>query len=152
MVRELVRVNHNRNCLLCHSPGNADGVSADTLKAPIPLPTEPLGSPANGYQSSSPDLLAHIDMTYLRQDFSMLQPVDDPSPWPEMQRFDFLVRTRAVTEAEATEYREKLARREPGRPSPYKPRPWSHAELTGKDEEPTAEAWRRILEMPAVQR
>ncbi len=42
MVRELVRVNHHRNCMLCHSPGNTDGVSADTLRGPIPLPNEPL--------------------------------------------------------------------------------------------------------------
>ena len=95
VVRELVRVNHNRNCLLCHSPGNTDGVSADTLRAPIPLPTEPLSPPANGYQSSSPDLAVRIDVTYLREDFSLLQPVEDANPWPEMQRFDFLVRTRA---------------------------------------------------------
>ena len=70
VVRELVRINHNRNCLLCHSPGNADGVSAETLTAPMPLPSEPLGTPANGYQTSSPDLLVRIDVTYLRQDFS----------------------------------------------------------------------------------
>ena len=153
VVRELVRVNHNRNCLLCHSPGNTDGVSADALKAPIPLPTEPLGTPANGYQSSSPDLFVRVDVTYLRQDFSQLQPVEDANPWPEMQRFDFLVRTRTVTEAEAADYREKLDKREPGRPSSY------HAaalvalrELTGKDAEPAAAAWRRVLELPAVQR
>ena len=42
VVRELVRVNHHRNCMMCHSPGNTDGVSADTLRGPIPLPNEPL--------------------------------------------------------------------------------------------------------------
>jgi len=29
----------------------------------------------------------------------MFQPVKDSEPWPAMQRFDFLVRTRAVTKA-----------------------------------------------------
>ncbi len=149
MVRELVRVNHARNCLLCHSPGNTDGVLADTLKAPIPLPTEALSSPVNGYQSSSPDLLARIDVTYLRQDFSLMQPVDDPSPWPEMQRFDFLVRTRPVSETEAAEYREKLDKREPGRPSAYQAAALGALrELTGKDAAPTAEAWRKVLDLP----
>ena len=94
-------------------------MSADALKAPIPLPTEPLGRPPTATKSSSPDLFVRVDVTYLRQDFSQLQPVEDANPWPEMQRFDFLVRTRTVTEAEAADYREKLDKREPGRPSSY---------------------------------
>ena len=70
-----------------------------------------------------------------------------------MQRFDFLVRTRTVTEAEAAEYREKLDKRELGRPSPYQAAALvALRELTGKDAEPTAAAWRRVLELPAVQR
>ena len=47
-----------------------------------------------------------------------MQPVEDANPWPEMQRFDFMVRTRAVTEDEAAQYREKLDKREPGRTVP----------------------------------
>ena len=82
-----------------------------------------------------------------------MQPVEDASPWPEMQRFDFLVRTRAVTEAEATEM--------PGKAGPAGSRAVRRRtsaalvalrELTGKDAKPTAEAWRRVLELPAVQR
>ncbi|HVS35450.1 MAG TPA: HEAT repeat domain-containing protein [Gemmataceae bacterium] len=146
VVRELVRVNHNRNCIMCHSPGNTDGVSADTLRAPIPLPTEPLTPSFNGYQSSTPDLAVRLDVTYLRQDFSQMQPVEDAAPWPEMQRFDFLVRERAVTADEAAEVRAKLDKREPGQPSPYQAAALvALRELTGKDAAPTAEAWRRVL-------
>ena len=153
VVHEMVRINHHRNCLLCHSPGNTDGVSQEALKAPIPLPNEQLGSPANGYQSSTPELLVRIDVTYLRQDFSLLQPVEDANPWPEMQRFDFLVRTRTVTDEEAKAFREKLDKREAGRPSPYQRAALSALrDLTGKDAAPTAEAWRKILEQSAGQR
>ena len=35
-VRELVRVNHHRNCLLCHAPANTGNVASDTLTAAVP--------------------------------------------------------------------------------------------------------------------
>ena len=89
-------------------------------------------------------------MTYLREDFSLLQPVEDANPWPEMQRFDFMVRTRAVTVDEAAQYRAKLDKRDPGEPSPYQAAALSALrDLTGKDAAPTAEAWRRVLDLPA---
>ena len=40
------------------------------------------------------------DVTYLTQDFSVMQPVIDHGPWPDMQRFDFFARTRPLTEEE----------------------------------------------------
>ena len=118
--RELVRINHNRNCLLCHAPGNTAGVSPETLTAAVPVPSDPLPNPSDGYQISSPDLSVRIDVTYLRPDFSAMQAVADANPWPEMQRFDFLVRTRTLTKDEAAAAREKLAIRDPGSPSPYR--------------------------------
>jgi len=115
-VRELVRINHHRSCLLCHAPGNTGTVAPDTLTAAVPVPSEPLPLPSQGYQNSSPDLLVRLDVTYLRQDFSMFQAVADANPWPEMQRFDFLVRTRVLTEKEADTYQEKLRNLEPACP------------------------------------
>src|SRR5207245_10994561 len=89
---------------------------------------------------------------YLRQDFSMFQAVADANPWPEMQRFDFLVRTRVLTEKEADTYQEKLRNLEPGRLSPYHRAALAAIrELTGRDREPTADAWRRLLKLPAKQ-
>jgi hypothetical protein len=150
VVRELVRINHHHNCLLCHAPGNTGNVAPDTLTAAVPIPNEPLPSPSDGYRSSSPDLLVRLDVTYLRQDFSVFQPVADASPWPEMQRFDFLVRTRVLAQEEADAYREKLSPGEPGRPSPYHRAALAALrELTGKDTEPTPEAWRRLLKLSA---
>ena len=148
VVRELVRINHHRNCLLCHAPGNTSNVSTDVVTAGIPVPGEPLPSLPQGYENTTPDNLVRVDVTYLRQDFSVRQPVADAHPWPELQRFDFLIRTRQVTEAEAQEYRAKLTPTEPGVLSPY------HRvvlvalrELTGKDTEPNAPAWRRLLKL-----
>ncbi len=98
-VRELVRVNHLRNCVLCHAPSTS---SSDLVVAPVPKPGEPLmilyyDSP-RPRQPSADDIFVRADVTYLRQDFSLTQPVENAVPWPTAQRFDFLVRTRAATE------------------------------------------------------
>jgi hypothetical protein len=151
VVREMVRVNHHRNCLLCHAPGNTDNTPEGVLKVAVPLPTEPLPKPSEGgYQSTpppTPDIVVRLDMTYLRQDFSVMMPVSDAHPWPEMQRFDFLVRTRQLTAEEAKTYVEEV---EPGRLSPYhRAALFALRELTGRDTEPTAAAWRKLLKLPA---
>lgn len=97
IVRELVRINHHRNCLLCHAPADSDKLSREILSAAVPLPDQSL-SRSGGYRfGSSPDIFVRTDVTYLRQDFSMVMKVEKASPWPELQRFDFLVRTREVT-------------------------------------------------------
>jgi hypothetical protein len=147
VVREMVRINHHRNCLLCHAPGNTDTVAPETLSVAVPTPDQPLNPPSGGYQQNgSPDLLVRIDVTYLRQDFSMMQAVADAAPWPEMQRFDFLVRTRELTEEEAAAFRSKLNQHEKGRITPYqRAAVTALRELTGKDTAPTAQAWRELL-------
>ena len=80
-----------------------------------PIPGQPLPTPFQGYGSSSPDLMVRIDVTYLRQDFSAMLPVSVENPWPETQRFDFLVRERQLTCEEADDYRAKLALEGTGR-------------------------------------
>ncbi len=150
VVREMVRINHHRNCLMCHAPGNTDTVGAETLAVAVPTPDQLLNPPSGGYQQSgsSPDLLVRLDVTYLRQDFSMMQAVADAAPWPEMQRFDFLVRTRELTEEEAAAFQAKLEVKEPGRITPYqRAAVTALRELTGKDTGPTAKAWRELLEL-----
>jgi hypothetical protein len=154
VVRELVKVNHHRNCLLCHSPAdpqaNVEGLQQVSLPdmpiGPIPIPGEPMLPPSQGYQRQPQDLLVRVDVTYLRQDFSMMLPVSDAHPWPTMQRFDFMVRTRAVSDDEAEVYREKLAKSGSGAVTPYERAIlFALRELTGRDTEPTAAAWRRLL-------
>jgi hypothetical protein len=113
VVRELVRINHHHNCLLCHAPDTSSRDQASKeeteklapLTAQVPVPSEAMNA---YYSPNSPDILIRFDVTYLRQDFSMKLPVADAAPWPEMQRYDFVVRTREVTEQEADAYRELL--------------------------------------------
>src|SRR6185436_18485707 len=45
-VRELVKVNHHRNCLLCHAPGNTENTPEGVLTVAVPLPGEPLPKPS----------------------------------------------------------------------------------------------------------
>jgi hypothetical protein len=145
VVRELVRINHHRNCLLCHPPGNTPDITADVLTAGVPIPGGSL-SPS-GYRMRSPDILVRADVTYLRQDFSRLQKVPDAKPWPEMQRFDFLVRTRILTEAEAKKYQAELAKMEKN--SPYRRAALNALRaLTNRNAEPTTAAWRQMLASP----
>ena len=109
-------------------------------------PQSPLPSPSEGYSNSIPDILVRLDVTYLRQDFSLLQPVADAHPWPEMQRFDFLVRTRVLTPKEA----DALPTPKKGVLSPYQRVTLAALrELTGRDAAPTPEAWRQLLDLPA---
>jgi hypothetical protein len=147
VIRELVRLNHHQSCLLCHSPGNTPTVSPEALTASVPVPDEPLPSPSQGYNDPSiPDILVRVDVTYLRQDFSVRLPVADAHPWPEMQRFDFLVRSRQLTEQQAKAYREELTSREPGHVPPHRRAVLAALrELTGRDTEPTSQAWRKLL-------
>src|SRR5262249_18497916 len=101
VVRELVRINHHRNCLLCHPPANTPDImrqgkidaanlftdkSLETLTAEAP----PNGQPTSAayYGPSFPDNLVRADITYLRQDFSMVQQVLDDKSTPFPQRFD----------------------------------------------------------------
>ena len=150
VVRELVRVNHHRSCLLCHAPGNTGKVSPDSVTAGVPVPGQPLTPPSGGYNNSQPELLVRVDVTYLRQDFSAFQAVADANPWPEMQRFDFLVPARVLSDEEAASYRDKLKPREAAEFSPYQRAALAALrELTGCDTEPTPAAWRRLLKLPA---
>jgi hypothetical protein len=146
VVRELVRINHHRNCLMCHAPAVPNEVSPQVTTAEVPRPDQPLPFPSDGYSNSIPDILVRLDVTYLRQDFSIMQPVADAHPWPEMQRFDFLVRNRELTTEEATAFPAAKA----GVLSPYQRVTLAALrELTGRDTAPTPDAWRKLLDMPA---
>ncbi len=146
-VKELVKINHHRNCLMCHAPNGSGTPNEEALTAQVAVPGQQLPSPSQGgYRGDIPELLIRLDVTYLRQDFSMSMPVKDAHPWPSNQRFDFFVRERVLSAEEATEFREKLTPKEAGVLSPYhKAAVGALRELTGKDAAPTAEAWRKLL-------
>ncbi|MFQ3593305.1 MAG: HEAT repeat domain-containing protein [Gemmataceae bacterium] len=94
-VREMVRINHFRGCLLCHPPSfHRD----DLVRGNVPTTDTALPSGPQYYAPQA--LLVTARVTYLRQDFSLPQIVSDPGKWPEQQRFDFLTRERPVTPEE----------------------------------------------------
>ncbi|MBV9125696.1 MAG: HEAT repeat domain-containing protein, partial [Planctomycetes bacterium] len=91
---ELVRVNHFRNCFLCHAPSLS---RTDPLRGLVPE----LGKPIREeYYASNQGTFVRADVAYLRQDFSVLLPVAKSEPWPQEQRFDFLIRKRPLTSQE----------------------------------------------------
>ena len=148
VVREMVKMNHHRNCLMCHTPTGSGTPNPNAITAEVAVQTQPLPLPGEGYRQSTPELMIRIDVTYLLPDFSASMQVKDAHPWPEMQRFDFLVRERKLTADEAVAYREKLTPKEAGVLSPYhKAALAALREITGKDTAPTAEAWRKLLEL-----
>jgi hypothetical protein len=95
-MNELVRVNHLSNCLMCHAPSKEN---EDLIRGRIPSPGAPL-PPISQYYQDSTGPFVRADVTYLRQDFSVMQPVKNPGPWPVKQRFDYVVQTRPATTAE----------------------------------------------------
>jgi hypothetical protein len=201
MVNEIVRINHHRNCILCHAPfddatnnlpamfqkpfvlkgditrpeseaseqmvsgpGGSEKVrfnskvnvkssivAAPSLASLIPLPNEPLPSISDGGYGSNTfaDISVRFDMTYLRQDFSLMLPVIDAAPWPTMQRFDFLVRTRELSPEEVQEYRQNAPTTAASYTTPYQRAILlALRELTQRDTGPTSQAWRELLKLP----
>ena len=145
-VREIVRINHVRNCLMCHAPGQDVQNDSNILTAQVPVPGQ--ASPNSGGYGSQcgPALLVRVDVTYLRQDFSMMLPADSASLLPEMQRFDFFVRTRTLEEGEVQAYKDKFDKLEPeALPPNHQAALAALRKLTGQDAAPTADAWRKML-------
>jgi hypothetical protein len=151
-VREIVRINHHRNCLMCHAPAQDTLQNTDVLITQTPVPGEPFPSPGSpilpsAYYGSegTAELAVRIDVTYLRQDFSAMLPVADDAPWPQMQRFDFVVRTRTLKDDAAIAYKEKFDHLQPGAlPPNHMAALAALRKLTGRDTTPTADAWRQL--------
>jgi len=139
VVRELVKVNHMRNCTLCHAPATDD--SPTSINGFVPTPGKSLPAAYYGARSGN---FVRADVTYLRQDFSLMESVEKARPWPKLQRFDFLVRTRLLTEDESAQREAEQASSE---------QPSQHREallyalrgLTGKDGGEDPQRWRELL-------
>lgn len=147
-VKEVVRLNHFCNCVLCHAPSVA---KSDRVRAPIVLPSEK--PPEVAYYSKSSGTFVRADLTHLRQDFSVVQPVQNPGKWPDRQRFDYLVRTRTLTEAEQVAFEQlqkdgMIPRSYPQQASAA----FALRELTGKDLGTTYEQWSAVLAKPIPQK
>ena len=55
------------------------------------------------YYHSSKGNFVRAEITYLKQDFSLMHPVTNHGVWPSLQRFDYLVRKRKLSPAEVEE-------------------------------------------------
>ena len=135
-IPELVRLRHLRNCFLCHP-------AVPVLEAPVGgfVPPDGLKVPPAYYDTSGgtkrfPGDHVRADITFLRQDFSLILPTPDTRPGLPRQRFDFLVRTRPATPAEVARLKDP--------PSTYPQRDavlFVLRELTGKDYGLSTRAW-----------
>ena len=96
--REVVAINHMKNCLLCHAPST--GVQ-DRGRAVVPSWNEPL---PRLYYHAPRGSFVRADTTYLRQDFSVMQEVEDHGPWPKQQRYDYVVYSKEMTNEQARDY------------------------------------------------
>jgi hypothetical protein len=149
-IRELVRVNHFGNCLLCHAPSVSE---SDPVRGLIPAPDQRFPPPLS--HEYYPDHIRSInrgigfvraDVTYVRQDFSTALPVANPGNWPKWQRFDYLVRERRLT-------REELARLKQRQPDIKAQTLSEHRkailfalrELTGRDMGSLPGEWKKLL-------
>lgn len=135
MVRELVRLNHMRSCLLCHAPSanTNDGL----VRGLVPTPGQPL--PPLYYAARSGNFV-RADITFLRQDFSANLPLKAAAPWPEEQRFDFVTRLRPARPEEMAETTAK-----PGNYPQREAVLYALRGLTGKDGGDSSDKWRQLL-------
>lgn len=136
VVAEMVRINHLRNCVLCHAPSTSKD---DPVRGLIPTPGKEI--PVVYYESAHGDF-ARADITYLRQDFSVSQPVDNAAPWPFFQRFDYLIRRRPATPGEVD------ARALIEGPASYPQREavlYALRELTGQDVGASSAEWKQVV-------
>jgi hypothetical protein len=87
-------------------------------------------------------LAVRADETYLRQDFSVLQPVEDAAPWPYFQRFDYLVRQRIATPGEVNDCAGKPVSADyPQRDALL----FALRELTGVDVGASSAEWKQVV-------
>jgi sugar lactone lactonase YvrE len=134
-VKEMVRINHLRNCLLCHA---ASFNTQDKVRGLVPTPGQPIVTTLP-YYSGNQGTFVRADVTYLQQDFSVPLPVAHHGVWPEVQRFDFLVRERPVTLTDLARPREK------GPTDHQKALFFALRGLTKADPGPTVEDWKRYF-------
>lgn len=131
VARDLMRIHHQRNCLLCHAPSvDAD----DGFTSAVPDPARPGASAySSGSDPASLPPAVRVDVTYLRQDFSVTQGTE---------RHDYVIRERPLTKTAATAMRRNL---EAGS-SPYDAAVlFALRRLTGRDAGTSTDAWRRTL-------
>jgi len=93
-LRGVARINHMSNCMICHAPSYS---KTELVRGRIPSPGE---DPPPLYYRERSGSFIRASITYLRQDFSVMQPVPNPGKWPGHQRYDYVAWVRPATQAE----------------------------------------------------
>lgn len=138
-VREVVRINHLGNCVLCHAPSTSRD---EMVRGAVPTPGQALPAPVTTPQYyERGGTFVRADITYLKQDFSVVQPVENNGPWPVNQRFDYLVRQRPATPADVAQLSRADRKPSPQRESML----YALRELSGKDLGNKPEGWKVLL-------
>ena len=136
-VKEVVRVNHMINCLMCHPPSFR---TSDPARAPVP-PLPPLREPVQkgvGGYGAQPSKRAVVvketfiraDITYLKQDYSVILGINATGVLKGQQRYDLLVRERLATPADLAA---ALVRKNAGPTGQQKAVAFALRELTGQE-------------------
>ena len=139
-IRELVRMSHMSNCMVCHAPSLS---KEDLVRGRVPVPGE---DPPPLYYAHRTGTFVRADTTFLKQDFSLMQPVANAGKWPGNQRFDYLVRARPLNPAEirsfqALEKSGKITADYPQKEAVL----FALRAMTGRDEGSSYEGWAPLL-------
>ena len=137
-VREVVKINHQANCLLCHAP--AVGGRSDPVVGIDPLVTVTGGGGRYEGPRRTWSLFIRADVQFLHQDFSITFPIGKPYLEVQGLRFDYIVRTRPLKGAELRDWKKQP----PPDQTLYAQRDatlFALRALTGNDVGPTTAAW-----------
>jgi hypothetical protein len=132
-VKEVVRVNHKINCLMCHPPSFR---TSDPARAPVPPLREPVQKGFGyGAQPSKKAVVVketfiRADITYLKQDYSVTLAINASGVLEGEQRYDLFVRERFATPADLAA---ALVRKTAGPTGQQKAALFALRELTGQE-------------------
>jgi HEAT repeat protein len=138
--RQLVRVNHVNNCLMCHAPATS---LQDPVIGLVPgIQRRPAGKYGGDSGQRAP-FWVRADITFFRQDFAETLAVGPPRmPGRPTLRFDYLVRNQPLSGKKAKRLQEQYARQET-----YEQREavlFALRELTGADPGSKYEDWLKL--------
>lgn len=117
-VKELVKMNHAQNCLLCHPQSLQSG---DLVRGAVPSPGQRMSSYARkSFHGGT--VMVRADNTTLRQEFSVMhlegKPSAENSELEEVklptQRYDYFLRERRATAEEIKRHQEREKGARPG--------------------------------------
>ncbi len=142
-VKEVVRINHKINCLMCHPPSLRD---TDPARATVPTLDE-LSTPKafGGYGNfgGKNNTFVRVDITYLKQDYSVILPGVESGPFQGEQRYDLFVRERFAASEDLIA---SAARKKAGLTGQQKAAVFALRELTGVEPGPDAVKWRQFAQ------